>query len=44
MTIARILAEKGRLVSTIQPHLTLAEAAQTLTAKNIGSVVVCANS
>ena len=40
MTIARILAEKGRLVSTIQPHLTLAEAAQTLTAKNIGSVVV----
>jgi CBS domain-containing protein len=40
MTIARILAAKGRHVSTIQPDRTLAEASQLLTSKNIGSVVV----
>ncbi len=40
MTIARILAEKGRNVSTVQPHRTLSEALDILTAKNIGAVVV----
>ncbi len=40
MTIARILAEKGRNVSTTQPHRTLSEALAVLTAKNIGAVVV----
>jgi len=40
MTIARILAEKGRNVSTTQPHRTLSEALAILTEKNIGAVVV----
>ncbi|PNG26875.1 CBS domain-containing protein [Methylocella silvestris] len=40
MTIARILAEKGRNVSTIQPHRTLAEVLQILAIQNIGAVVV----
>lgn len=40
MTIACILAAKGRDVVTIQPHRTLAEVAEVLIAKNIGSVVV----
>lgn len=40
MTIARILAEKGRQVATTQPHRTLIEALQVLTEKNIGAVVV----
>ena len=40
MTIARILAAKGRDVVTTQPHRTLAEAAALLTARNIGAAVV----
>jgi CBS domain-containing protein len=40
MTIARILAAKGRDVVTTQPHRTLAEVAEVLLAKNIGAVVV----
>ena len=40
MTVARILAAKGRDVVTTQPHRTLAEAAALLTAKNIGAAVV----
>jgi CBS domain-containing protein len=40
MTIARILAAKGRDVVTTQPHRTLAEVAEVLVAKNIGAVVV----
>ncbi|ACK49331.1 putative signal transduction protein with CBS domains [Methylocella silvestris BL2] len=40
MTIARILAEKGRNVSTIQPHRTIAEVLQILAVQNIGAVVV----
>jgi CBS domain-containing protein len=40
MTIARILAEKGRNVSTTQPHRTLSETLTILTEKNIGAVVV----
>ena len=40
MTVARILATKGRDVVTTQPHRTLAEVAEVLVAKNIGAVVV----
>jgi CBS domain-containing protein len=40
MTIARILAAKGRDVVTTRPDLTLAEVAGVLVAKNIGAVVV----
>ena len=40
MTIARILAAKGRDVVTAQPHRTLAEVAEVLITKNIGAVVV----
>lgn len=41
MTIARILAAKGREVVTTQPHRTLAEAIDLLVKKNIGAVVIC---
>ncbi len=40
MTVARILAAKGREVVTTEPHRTLAEAATLLTARNIGAAVV----
>jgi CBS domain-containing protein len=40
MTVARILAAKGRDVVTSQPHRTLAEAAGILMARNIGSAVI----
>jgi len=40
MTIARILAAKGRDVVTIPPDRTLVEVAQVLVARNIGAVVV----
>ncbi len=40
MTVACILAAKGRDVVTTQPHRTLAEAAALLTAQNIGAAVV----
>ncbi len=40
MTVARILAAKGREVVTTEPQRTLAEAAALLTARNIGSAVV----
>jgi len=40
MTIARILAVKGRDVVTTQPDRTSSEVAQILAAKNIGAVVV----
>ena len=40
MTIARILAAKGRDVVTTQPQRTLAEVAEVLVAKNIGAVVI----
>ena len=40
MTVAHILAAKGREVVTIQPHRTLIEAARILAEKRIGSVVV----
>jgi CBS domain-containing protein len=40
MTIARILATKGRKVSTTQAHRTLSEALALLAAQNIGALVV----
>lgn len=40
MTIARILAEKGRNVSTTQPHRTLSEILGILAEKNIGAIIV----
>ena len=40
MTVARILATKGRLVATAQPHRTLSEVAKMLSDKGIGAIVV----
>ena len=40
MTVAHILAVKGRDVFTTQPHRTLQETAQLLAVKSIGAVVV----
>jgi CBS domain-containing protein len=40
MTVARILATKGREVLTAQPHRTLKEAAEILTARGVGAVVI----
>ncbi|HUB63056.1 MAG TPA: CBS domain-containing protein [Methylocella sp.] len=40
MTVARILATKGKDIVTTQPHRTLAEVARLLTARNIGAAVV----
>ncbi len=40
MTVARIIATKGREVLTAQPHRTLKEVAESISAREIGSVVV----
>ena len=40
MTVARIIAEKGREVFTTQPHRTLREVVELLAAKGVGAVVV----
>ena len=40
MTVARILAEKGHDVLTVQPHLTLKEVIDVLAARGVGAVVV----
>ncbi len=40
MTVGRILAAKGRDVITIEPHCSVAEAAELLARKGIGAVVV----
>jgi CBS domain-containing protein len=40
MTVARILATKGREVLTAQPHRTLKEVAEILAARDIGAVVI----
>ncbi len=40
MTVARILAEKGRDVFTTQPHRTLKEVIELLADKGVGAVVV----
>jgi len=40
MSVAQILAAKGRDVVTTQPHRTLMEAAELLSSRGIGAVVV----
>jgi CBS domain-containing protein len=40
MNVEHILSDKGREVVTIAPHMTLMEAARTLSGKRIGAVVV----
>jgi CBS domain-containing protein len=40
MTVARIIATKGREVVTTQPHRTLREACEVLATRGIGAVVV----
>lgn len=40
MTVGRILAAKGRDVVTIEPHRTVADAAELLARKGIGAIVV----
>jgi CBS domain-containing protein len=40
MTVARILATKGREVLTAQPHRTLKEVAEILSARGVGAVVI----
>ena len=40
MTVARVLAKKGRGVETVQPNATLREIIDVLAAKHIGAVVV----
>ncbi len=40
MTVARILAQKGRSVTSVQPHQTLLDVVDVLAAKHIGAVVV----
>jgi CBS domain-containing protein len=40
MTVARILADKGRDVFTTQPHRTLREVVELLASKGVGAVVV----
>src|SRR5205085_3213232 len=40
MTVAHILANKGREVVTTQPHRTVSEVARLLAEKRIGSVIV----
>ncbi len=40
MTIAQILASKGREVATTQPHRTMKEVADILSSRNIGAIVI----
>ena len=40
MTVARILAGKGRSVTTVQPHATLRDIVDILARKHIGALVV----
>jgi len=40
MTVARILADKGREVFTTQPHRTLREVVELLASKGVGAVLV----
>jgi CBS domain-containing protein len=40
MTVARILADKGRDVFTTQPHRTMKEVVELLASKGVGAVVV----
>ncbi len=40
MTVARILARKGRAVTTVEPHATLRDLVDILAEKHIGAVIV----
>lgn len=40
MTVARILAGKGRSIATVQPHATLRDVVDVLATKHIGALVV----
>lgn len=40
MTVAHILAHKGRAVTTVQPHAMVRDAVDALAARHIGAVVV----
>ena len=40
MTVSRILAGKGRSVTTVQPHATLRDVVDVLARKHIGAVIV----
>ena len=40
MTVAHILAQKGRAVATVQPHATVRDVIDVLATKHIGAIVV----
>ena len=40
MTVGHILAQKGRAVSTVQPHATVRDVVEVLATKHIGSIIV----
>lgn len=40
MTVAHILAQKGRAVTTVQPHATVRDVVDALATRHIGAVVV----
>lgn len=40
MTVAHILAQKGRTVTTVQPHATVRDVVDALATRHIGAVVV----
>ena len=40
MTVARILANKGRTVTTVPPHATLRDVVDVLAAKHLGALVI----
>jgi CBS domain-containing protein len=40
MTVARILAAKGRHVTTVEPHATLRDVVDILAQKHIGAIVI----
>ena len=40
MTVAQILAQKGRAVATVQPHATVRDVVAVLAARHIGAIVV----
>jgi CBS domain-containing protein len=42
MTVAHILKTKGREVTTLSPHRTLADAAKTMTDQRIGAIIIAA--
>ena len=40
MTVGHIFAQKGRAVSTVQPHATVRDVVEVLATKHIGSIIV----